>query len=394
MSFKSYLSKLNSQAKNSQLSILGYENVFSIVKKCSSLIVSGRILLVCSNRKQLDIVEFERVLVKKGFKVSVIEFSGSANNLDDLSKLFACPEDVRLVITIENSLALATSYYASVNNIPSIILISDILLRQVFAKKIIVNTSNGLDEVILNDKRFVFVDESIIEKPQALSFAFADIQTKALALLEYRLRDKALKTGLNLACYSHVRKAILETFPVFAHSKKTQKELLLYSLIRVYVGDFVANGKVFFGQTDNLTSMLLGSENGLDKLKVQKFTLFLLEALFSGKHENILDCPDYLLRTKYLIGNYPEDERFFYNQYLQTSNIIEKISKNDFASLQKEVSALFKSCDRMINIYLALGGEQGSSNGQIAKAIKYAGDFPYCVNSATFLRESGILEYL
>ena len=79
---------------------------------------------------------------------------------------------------------------------------------------------------------------------------------------------------------------------------------------------------------------------------------------------------------------------------MQISNIIEKLNKNDFVALQKEVSALLRSCDRMINIYLSLGGAQGSENGQIAKAIKYAGDFPYCINSATFLRESGILEYL
>lgn len=394
MSIKSLTQKLNSQSNNSNLTLLGFEDDFSVVKLCSSLIVSGRVLIVCTDKNQRKIIEVEKALIKKGFKVSIIEFRGNANNLVDLSKLFSASEDVRVAITIENSLAIPTSYFASVNDIYSIIVTSDVSMRQVFAKKIIINTGNGLDQVLLNDKRHILIDESIIDKPFATAQAFADIQSKAISLLEYRLRDKVINTGLNLNSYSQIRNAILETFSVFAHSKKAQKELLLNSLIKVYFADYLANGSVFFGQITNVTSLLLDSENGLDKLKVQKFTLSLLEAMFSKKYENILDCPDYLMRSKYLISKYNVDQTFFYEHFLQTSNLTDKISQSDFASLQKEVQALVKSCDRMINIYLALGGEMGSENERIAKSIKYAGDLPFCINSSTFLRENGILEYL
>ena len=48
----------------------------------------------------------------------------------------------------------------------------------------------------------------------------------------------------------------------------------------------------------------------------------------------------------------------------------------------------------MLNIYTALGGVGEDCKGEIAKAIKYAGDFPFGVNAVTLLRESGISEYL
>ena len=171
--------------------------------------------------------------------------------------------------------------------------------------------------------------------------------------------------------------------------------MLLENLFKIYVADFIAKGEVFVGNSIESTLLTFnGDKNGGTKLLAQKIILGLLEIMFSGEHDNLLSVPDYLTRSKFLATKMDISEVDFYNHFVKTNSILDNISRTEYKKFFQEVGSLKGSADRMINIFIALGGVQKENKGELARAIKYAGDLPYAINSVTFIRESGILEFL
>lgn len=389
------ISNLNKVLGSSPLKVYDRVNDFSLAQVCTSLIYSGRVLLVINNQNDLAVNSAEKILLENNFKVTRFLFEGATDNADDLAKMFDTPEDVRLVITLNSELIIPTLYYATLNNLPAVICVQDFRGLRAFSAKAFIKNGERLDRVMLTNRRHIIIDEQICSVKNFLSEAFAEIESKTLALIDYRLKDKALNSGINLRAYSIIRRSILETFSIFAHSKKAQKQVLLENLLKIYIADFIAEGEVFLGNSIDNTLLLFGAEKtGGSKLLSQKIILGLLEILFSGEHENILDIPDYLIRSKFLSTKTKINELEFYDHFSKTHGLLDKIDRTEFKKLYNEVCSLKNSTDRMVNIFIALGGNVKTEKSELAKAIKYAGDFPYSVNGVTYLRESGIAEYL
>ncbi len=395
MRLNKVVANLNNLLGSSPLTVYEKEDDFSLAKVCTSIIYSGRVLLVVNNQNDLAVQRAEKILTEKNFKVTRYLFEGKSDNLNELCKMFNACEDARLVITLNSELITPTLYFATVNKIPAVICVKDIKGLKALNYKNYLKNGTMLDEFIFTPSRHVLIDQQILSSKGFLSEAFAEIESKTLALIDYRLKDKATKSGINLTAYSTIRNSILDCFSIFKYSKKAQYQILLENLFKIYIADFFAKGEVFTRNSIESALLILeGNKNIGARLVAQKIILGLLEIMFSGEHENMLNVPDYLTRSKLLATKTHIDELEFYNHFIKTNSILDNISRTEYKKFYQEVCSLKSSTDRMINIFIALGGTQNIEKGELAKAIKYAGDLPYGINSVTFIRESGILEFI
>ena len=327
--------------------------------------------------------------------------------IEKASQLFSLPEDVKAVIALGNgSEAELAKYYASVMEIPYIIIAATPELTGVFSDKAEIDLGEELAGFAVSQPFAVIADYDIISKckPAAAASAYGALISGYLQLVDCKVSALALGKNICPELYA-MYKDCVDRAACLKITDKLKAELAEIS-IRVSVCRALAGGLLDNAAVDAFSSILFGlggagckgiaDYRGFEKLiRIYKlffgsdtdFNLFIPN--FSKRAEKVRDITGRteleLLRAGKLVSVKLQRSREKAVEALkpefsaELDEIFEKLKR-----AEKTMSALLQDC----------GQYDGYSPEQYRKAFLYCSDVASGYTLAALMRDMGILDFM
>ncbi len=127
-----------------------------------------------------------------------------------------------------------------------------------------------------------------------------------------------------------------------------------------------------------------------------KSTLCLVKLMASSFSQEAFAFPNYVERAKAVSERYGI-EYLSALQNLKAQLDRQKEFNENLVDIKKGISALARAyadkIPKIVDNYIKLGGKSHTTLKQVMENLKYAGDIHYYINSASLLREAGVLEF-
>lgn len=332
----------------------------------------------------------------KNKPLSVIMPDDTSDNLKIICKLFDLPDDVRMVVTFENSLFKACSYFSGIRNIPLIISLTTPSIYSILSPIFYLVDGVGYTKSLLSNNTLVVIDgQRILEQKKDYNL-YAEIESCLLCLIDYTLSCSVEGQRLDTDAYELLSKAITSTFKILTLSREQQLVKLIENAFLLELANLKTDGKLYDNSVLSCIEKLVGDRlTGRDRLTICKRILKLLSLFCGNSTSSIKANPDYNLRAEKISEFMKIDDGYFLNNFLTQQKYL---TRRKYLKAKKilgvKSSKLLKTVERMGVTYNALGATDQLNSTLCNLAIKYSGDIFPRINCGVILRESGILEYL
>lgn len=339
---------------------------------------------------------FAGKLKQLGIKpISVIMPDNFSNTVQQFSKLFTLPEDVRMVVAFDSRLMLATKYFSSIRNVPSVFCLNEFNDLSFLSPKLTVKNFDKIDVVNVSANMHVILDEQAMVSADKAEL-FSEIQSKIVSLFDYRVYCKLHGKRYVKSAYDLLSDVINDTTSIFLNKVYEQSLTLIQNRFLSELANIISDGNLWLCSAEYGVKRILGNLDGFNRINFLKIVLFLYELNFSGKFSHITEIPDYNLRAEKLAEFIQTDDQSFLKNFqsqIQVLNVAKEKITQVGSALYKEIKKINQSYNLIQNTYYALGGS-GKQQKDLIFALIHSGDVSACVNGMSLLRESGILEYV
>lgn len=129
--------------------------------------------------------------------VNVILKNTFDKRLENAGGLFRLPEDVRLAVVTDNELFDAASYFAGIRGIPLALVPASTNVQGGAGDTVTVNVRGYEETFFTGAERIFLIDEALFRKcePLAAADTFAEIISKTVAMIDYRVRGRCAENG-------------------------------------------------------------------------------------------------------------------------------------------------------------------------------------------------------
>lgn len=339
--------------------------------------------------------------------VNVILKNTFDKRLENAGGLFRLPEDVRLAVVTDNELFDAASYFAGIRGIPLALVPASTNVQGGAGDTVTVNVRGYEETFFTGAERIFLIDEALFRKcePLAAADTFAEIISKTVAMIDYRVRGAMRGEWQCRESYNLAREVVSDTFRILNYSESGIPLRLLENQLRMTIACSFTDGALFAGSGEEQMAKLLEYESGLPLAECRFFAalrlLELYRMYFAGELDGGLKLPDYSARAALMARITGQEEYLFLKSFSENriplGTVLQK--KGEIAAkLSSELEGLCAIKEKIYNTYLALGGNPGLneafSDASVRGAAYSAPDFPDSFNTLTLMREEGILEYL
>ena len=189
---------------------LFYGNFIKNIKLVMKNFPYSKVALICTEN---SFESFGKSLIDFLKKEGIVPLSIIVNNLsdkvEDLSKLFCLPEDLRCVITFDIDLVNALSYFAFVKQIPLIFIPTSVNVKGVFNNKIRVTVDGKEDKIKITTKKYIIIDEKLlVAQKKDLLTAYLNALTSLVSVIDLRVNKTIFSKKLCENCLELINNSI------------------------------------------------------------------------------------------------------------------------------------------------------------------------------------------
>ncbi len=401
------LNKLNNAdsgcdcGKNHALPVTFYGGDFTVRldEILSKVAPSGRVVVIATESVYLEYYKkIQSALKTSGSRLAGMVINPAKNvSVDGASELFNLPEDTRAVIIFEKQVFDYSAYYASVKDLPLIVIPTTPILDYALSTATCLLNGKVVDRVNILAKRHIIIDYKLVnETPIAESYAHLASILPTLA--DYRFYCAVNNVTPCKYAYALAKKSLTLALNAFKLSSGLMP--LIFAECSAYFG--IANGVTGGALNDfsavNTCAKLLSHETAGCKLYLSVKLLGIYNLMLNGGYDKLIALTDYAERAKVFSQKYPFPEEQLISCLITQIRAIRRGEKKLTATakqLAPEISANVKYAENLIKIYRALGGKPVRFEDKaLVNAVKRGGDAPYFLNGLSIARSTGILEYV
>ena len=316
-----------------------------------------------------------------------------------IQKVINFSDDVRALIVTDSSLIKLAEYVCSIKNIILILRLDKFLSDGILSNRVHVKNGEITDFVKVSVSRYVIIDLDKISKDENRAGCYAQIMSRTISLLDYRIKTCFKDFEPNVFAYDLVKQTILDLFNVFKYNYAKQSEVLICGLLKIELANLLTNGEIDdFSAISGFNYLYGNFEATIDAVGV---LLGLYEVGYSDIYDKILNIVDYNEINLELKSKSYSGETELLKSLLNRSKDFTKNKKEISAIsnlLVPEIKGLKPSFKKMEKTFVALGGKKLSEVDKISKeftfAIRHCGDLPFGFNGMSLLSEKGITELI
>ena len=370
--------------------------VDQITKILSEICPCGKVATLYFNSTYQELGKnFSSALKNAGFKpLSVIMPEEFKNSVDDLSRLFTLPEDVRAIITFDFSLNYAIKYFGAIKNVDVIHVLKEFNSADFISPVLFIKNGEQIDKVNLDCNQHVILDDNICQPDLPKIYAYTT--SKIVNLIDYKVYGKLHSKRLSKASYEVLSTAIDNTLTCFKVSLENRKSHIVENMFLSEIANRMSGGHLWITSSEYSVKQLMPKFEGYDRIAFLKYTLNLYKKYFSGDYEHLLEIPDYNARANNISKTLKVDEKVFMQTLLAQINNYNN-SKNNLNQLKKTLNEQVVKTEKLVgqinSTYHALGGG-GKENKHLKFCVYHSGDLNDTLNGMSLIRESGILEFI
>ncbi len=374
---------------NTEVSFDDFNSVLN--QACSKYAPCGKVAFVFSEQAFLEkgvfLTEF---CDKNGFK-SINFVMEESNNLEDILKLCSLPEDVRIVVSLTSSLFTAVSYFASLRDIPFLV-VQDNVFDNVFLNSVKIIKGGMEENFLITAKRIITFDFK--EKNAYKMFSY--VESRIIDIIDYKIYSEMKGGFIDKFSLNLLIKSIEECFGILSFSFKERISALIFNVFRCHVADSLTDNLVF--KNSSVYTLSNFKKIDLEKRLFFCYRLIKLYRFYLFSDDIFIVKPlRYNERADFLCQNLDIKELEILTSLNEQIDIYRKNSyklKQIKETFKKAVDRIYKKFDRVILIYLSLGGEYQELNKEEKSVIKNSGDLPHTFNLATLMREERLLDVI
>lgn len=340
-------------------------------------------------------------LGKNGNKTVAMVFkNGSDDTIKSASRLFALPEDVRAVVTVDAGLYRLCSYYANIKRIPVICGIFSFDVRGVCDNDVFLKNGDKVDKIRINTDRYVIIDQNILTDSADFYNGYANVVSRTVSLIDYRM--VCANDGRNPSpyLYNHFRSAVVETFNLDWLTEKERNASLLKNTLTVELINALSQGRFITESAETVVVRLInGFKANYDYgllLYASAKILGVYDAYFNCKSSVLLTITDYNGIIDALTDDFGLNEGQITEELkIQIARAKKGRSRSEGAKfkIKKEVANLYALSPQTLKWFTETGGKFEFEKARLKSALKHCGDF-YGFNTMSLARESGVTEFI
>ncbi len=194
--------------------------------------------------------------------ISLVLKNVPENRVEDFSRVFNLPEDVRAVITFDRKLCALCSYYAAIKEVPLIYIPNSVCVNNCLDSLLFIKNGDISEQISLKRKVFVIVDFNLIEQCEDQACAYAGIISKTSAMVDYRLFCALNKKPVNGKAMAVIQKSISRAFNVFSIKPKNRKKELFVCGLSAELANEAACGEINARDSSEIIAEAIRDRNG------------------------------------------------------------------------------------------------------------------------------------
>lgn len=133
---------------------------------------------------------FQLVREANAYPVGIIINDCGLVKVEALAELFALPDDVRAVLSIDSNISNVANYFASIRGIPHLSIVTDWELDGVLNCSLFIKCGNSINRMICEAERVIHIDvKGIIKHPPNKKKFAVSVLKNVMALYDYRLSE-------------------------------------------------------------------------------------------------------------------------------------------------------------------------------------------------------------
>ena len=318
------------------------------------------------------------------------------DSLSKYSQVFNLAEDVRLIVATDKKLFNLAKYFASVRNIPCVLVVNDLECYDAVNYDIKFLNGKKQDSLVNSCDVHVVVDlDSLRGNKDTISQGYAFTVSHALALTDYRINCLFENQAVIKKAYALTAQASTSIFPLYSFAEQERHEKATEYFFILQIANLLSKGKIFDCFSSAQASKFIdGKINGHTLLKCAISTSKIYKIFLSNNYDKILKYPDYLQRADFVRSKTAISHADATANLLVQLSKIEKIPYPKAFSqiLIKDVLSFVNCSNSILSIWTALGGCSNVNEQDFSLAIKHSGDV--ALNLMSLVRHSGISELI
>ncbi len=374
------------------------EGIKQVVRLCAPF---GKVAFVSENDsyEKYSKIVLDAVKEADGTFLGLTVKGNRIETTEGIAELFHLPEDVRLIIAMDKFVSEKATYFASIRNIPILIIPTSCFAESYLKPEILIKADNGIDAVKMNPDKYVLFSEEAF-KEDNLSSVYAHIVSKLVALKDYIISCAVGGKKPNKFCYTTIKNAVYHTINLIKENDISSIKLLIENSFLIETVNNVTCGQMssFSAETVSaLISSVLGNDYYESEIKCATKILEFYLALVNETEEKILLFPDYNERAEELSKKLEISETAVLKGFLMQSEVLlnsRKTAETIVKRLKGELKRETEAKKKILSKYYFLGGEDCLGNESVNLSVKYSGDFPFGINLMSIVRENGITEII
>lgn len=332
--------------------------------------------------------------------ISLVMEKPPKKTVEDFSKAFNLPDDVRAVITFDRELCPICTYFSSIRDIPFIYVPKSAFVAESLENVLYVKNGNLLDKVLCKTTKHVIIDFDLISKTDESASCYAELMSKNASIVDYKLYLALTGKDIDKQALYLLKESVERAFNVFTIKPiDRSKELLIFGLYSE-LAELISGSEISSRSTVRVLSELL-AENSSEYAGIKLFCTAKLLGLYSavfGLKNPMQTLPNLMFRATQVSNELGLDLGCVAGHLIEQSKTLVKRLKRAVKtanSINKDVNTNLSLVSGIKNTFLALNGNDkvfSTSASDLKKYLKIAGDIPHTINGLTYLRLMGVTD--
>lgn len=322
--------------------------------------------------------------------ISLVLEEQTQNTIESFSQLFDFPEDVRLIVVMDQKLYSYAFYYANIKNIPVVILPIDYNVEGLFDTNVDLLINGKIDSIQLMVNKSIILDTSFPINYYDLFLSFYSNYANYFdnLITESFLGIKSRKS------YEDFHQCISNFLDLNFANIENNKEDFIYNIILIQL----QYSKLFRSSSSkivNLIAKIMGENNGETKLQIFNFLIHLFYSIKDYKEiikeldykDIALLCKNYKLNMGYVLDSNVNFLEIFEKNFNNISKVVELL--NERTNNLIEINSKFIEASKALT---SNTNKSVKNFEKIKKSVSLASIYPKNFNSLTLLKCLGIID--
>ena len=162
--------------------------------------------------------------------------------IERVSDLFALPEDVRAVVSVDCRISGIISYFAGLRGIPHVSMVLSRDIEGLLNCSSFIKSGDKLNRVICDVNRIIIIDNNVIDSSSCIEDRASLVLKNLTALYDYRLKTVLDGAVTNKGGYALIKSGITD---YVASCMRNDHQNCLVAQIKMQIGNLLSDGEIY-----------------------------------------------------------------------------------------------------------------------------------------------------